>query len=163
MAAVASDVPIWFQKNEKAEPVAIGKPVHLVVADTGRIGDTHAAVKSIKDRMEVDPTTTQSSIDKLEEVTLKCRSALASGNRNLLGKCLDLAQTELAKLGVSDYGIDKLVDVARQAGALGAKLTGGGRGGCIIALAEDDMQAQKIANTLVEAGANKTWCFSLLG
>ena len=53
--------------------------------------------------------------------------------------------------------LDEYVTISRQQGALGAKLTGGGRGGCMIALAADQKTAQMIAAALADAGARRTW------
>lgn len=63
-------------------------------------------------------------------------------------------------LGVSDKYLNGLVEKARISGALGAKLTGGGLGGCMIALAGSMEQAREIAEGLMKAGANQTWYFS---
>lgn len=63
----------------------------------------------------------------------------------------------LRELGVSSQELDALVDAAVASGALGAKLTGGGQGGCIIALAEDELAAVRIDAAVREAGAVATW------
>ncbi|WFR67017.1 hypothetical protein P9139_21070 [Curtobacterium flaccumfaciens] len=70
---------------------------------------------------------------------------------------MDAAHDLLTSLGVSSEDLDGLVAAARGAGALGAKLTGGGRGGCVLALAEDDDHADRIAAALRGAGAAATW------
>jgi mevalonate kinase len=70
---------------------------------------------------------------------------------------MNQAHLLLQKLGVSDEKLDYLVDVAHVQGALGAKLTGGGRGGCMIALAANQHQAEKIAQALEKSGACQTW------
>ncbi|WP_117161617.1 mevalonate kinase [Paraliobacillus sp. X-1268] len=161
MAAASSEVPIWFEKDKEIEHVYINKPFHLVVADTGRIGDTHAAVASIKEQYKVDFTETKLSIAHLGKLTTQARTALHDGDHSLLGMLLNRAQDELSKLGVSDEGIDRLTKVARKSGALGAKLTGGGRGGCIIALAKSIKHAKEIADDLLHAGADQTWYFTV--
>jgi mevalonate kinase len=74
---------------------------------------------------------------------------------------MNLAQDELIALGVSDEGINLLVDAALEAGALGSKLTGGGRGGCVMALAKNPEHAEKLANQFIQVGASKTWNFTL--
>jgi mevalonate kinase len=161
MAAVFSDYPIWFQKGKKPESIHVGEPLFAVVADTGRFGDTHKAVASVKKAYTDDLEETRKSINHLGEITVEARKALSKGDMKMLGKLLDFAQTELVSLGVSDDGINRLVVVARKAGALGAKLTGGGRGGCILALAKSKTHAQIIANTLHAKGATNTWNFEL--
>jgi mevalonate kinase len=76
---------------------------------------------------------------------------------NLLGSKMNQAHVILQELGVSDPSLDQLVRISQESGALGAKLTGGGRGGCMIALAKNAEDAQKIAQTLNQAGARQTW------
>lgn len=161
MAAASSDLPIWFQKEEKPTSLQIGAPFYLVVADTGRIGDTRMAVESIRGKYQTNPVATQQVIDLLGEITYTAKDALLNGELELLGNALNAAQNELIKLGVSDEGIDNLVRVAREAGALGAKLTGGGRGGCIIALAKDERHANKLVQALSTAGAYQTWKYQV--
>lgn len=63
----------------------------------------------------------------------------------------------LDNLGVSDDKLNTLVSIAMDSGALGAKLTGGGRGGCMIALARNSKEANYISNKLLINGATNTW------
>ena len=163
MAAALSDVPIWFQKGKKIRNVQLGGPLFLIVADTGHFGDTRAAVLSVREKFRAYPAKTQKSVDHLGVITLEARAALSAGNLEWLGRLFDQAQAELAALGVSDDSINRLVDTAKKAGALGAKLTGGGRGGCVLALAKDLGQAKRIANTLMKDGAANTWYFRFDG
>ncbi|CQR48432.1 D-glycero-alpha-D-manno-heptose 7-phosphate kinase [Paraliobacillus sp. PM-2] len=161
MEAVSSDVPIWFEKDKAIEQVDIKHAFHLVVADTGRIGDTHAAVSSIKEKYKSITDQTRQSIKSLGHLTKEAKKALQEGNHSILGEILNRAQKELVSLGVSDAGIDHLVKIAHQAGALGAKLTGGGRGGCIIALAKHAAHAKSLAERFLHAGADQTWHFQI--
>ncbi|MFB1050214.1 mevalonate kinase [Paraliobacillus sp. JSM ZJ581] len=161
MEAVSSDVPIWFEKEKSIEEVEINQAFHLVVADTGRIGDTHAAIASIKEKYKSITAQTKQSIKLLGHLTKEAKKALQDGNPLILGDILNRAQKELVSLGVSDAGIDHLVKIAHQAGALGAKLTGGGRGGCIIALAKHAAHAKTLAERFLHAGAAQTWHFQI--
>ena len=163
MAAASSQFPIWFQKGKKPKPLQIGAPLYLVVADSGRIGDTHAAVTSVRERYLSKPARIQASLDRIGWIANDARAALSSGNMEFLGKLLNFAQDELIELGVSDPGINKLVDAARKAGALGAKLTGGGRGGCVLAIAASQAHSKALANAFLKVGARQTWHFSLEG
>ena len=161
MEAASSHFPIWFQKGERVKPLQIGRTLFIVVADTGRIGDTRRAVSIVKENYQLKPVMTKKSIRQLGSISLEAKKALITGNVDVLGRLIDLAHTELSQLGVSDKGIDKLVDVARKEGALGAKLTGGGKGGCMIALAQNLSQAKEMANALMKEGARNAWYFKL--
>lgn len=160
-AASSNDYPIWFQQGSPITSLEIGGPFYLVVADTGRIGNTRGAVESIKEMYALDPIKTEQSLNSLEENTFKAKTALISGEIHVLGKTLDVAQRELTLLGVSDPGINLLVSAAKQKGALGAKLTGGGRGGCILALAKNHQHVKELEEALLAAGAYQTWNFKV--
>lgn len=67
------------------------------------------------------------------------------------------AQDELSAIGVSDAHLDMLIDAAQRAGAIGAKITGSGLGGCIVALAPDPGSAETVSKALLAAGAQATW------
>src|SRR5699024_9204296 len=95
------------------------------------------------------------------ELTYQAKHALERKGKDILGQLLNEAQKELEALGVSDAGLNKLIQFARQEGALGAKLTGGGHGGCIIALARDEIHSRQLTEKLKKFGANAAWSFVL--
>ncbi|MCC3357145.1 mevalonate kinase [Bacillus sp. REN16] len=160
-AAVSSDFPIWFQRGKRLKQLQLARPLFMVIADTGRIGDTHSAVSIVRKNYKYKPESTKKSLKQLGYISLETKNALVNGNVNSLGSLMNRAHTELSELGVSDNGIDKLVHAARKEGALGAKLTGGGRGGCMMALAHNLTQSKEIANALMKAGARNAWYFKL--
>jgi mevalonate kinase len=160
MAAVSSSGPIWFQRGERVSPLSYGRPFYMIVADTGRIGDTRTAVENVRNRYILNPIKVQKSLDEIEKIVKEARNALISGDIKLLGNLLNRNQEELVSLGVSDDGLEELNQKARQAGALGAKLTGGGMGGCILAIAACKDEAEAIASELIKGGAAETWYFS---
>src|SRR5690625_7819646 len=77
------------------------------------------------------PKKIQRKLERIGELTFQAKHALEEAGKNFLGQMLNEAQKELESLGVSDAGLNRLIYFARQEGALGAKLTGGGNGGCI--------------------------------
>lgn len=153
---VTGNSPVFFIKGKPIEPLALRLDAYLVVADTGKTGNTLEAITDVallyQRRKDV-----RHWIDSLGELTLQARDYLADNQAVSLGSVMNQAQDYLQALGVSDERLDTLVSVARQSGALGAKLTGGGRGGCMIALARNQKEAQKIAANLEKSGARKTW------
>jgi mevalonate kinase len=88
------------------------------------------------------------------------KEAILTGDSTLLGRLLLDNHEYLKKLEVSNSMLDHLVEVAMRAGALGAKLTGGGMGGCIIAISKDMDDARKIGKELTKEGAKTVWYFS---
>lgn len=163
MAAVSSEAPIWFQKGKKTETFNISQPLYITVADTGEIGNTRTAVENVKERYNNEQLKVQRSLDSIEEISKEAKAALLNGNTALLGKLINNNQQELNSLGVSDKRLNLLVNTARNAGALGAKLTGGGLGGCMLALAKNLEEAEDISKQLVRSGAFKSWYFSTCG
>jgi mevalonate kinase len=146
MVAESSECPIWFQKGKEPVSLQARVPLHIVVADTGRVGDTHAAVAKVKKRYLLGESKVQKSLNEIEEIANAAREALLQGDIHLLGKLLNRNQEELIALGVSDDGLNLLIETARNAGALGAKLTGGGLGGCMMALAGCLEEAKAISS-----------------
>jgi mevalonate kinase len=127
---VAGDPPV-------VEPLAVGAPVPLVVAFDDAPRSTGAAVAALRARRAAAPARHEALFDEVAAVVGTGVAALAAGDLAGLGRCFDENQALLGALGVSSPVLDERVAVARRAGALGAKLTGGGTGGAIIALAPD--------------------------
>jgi mevalonate kinase len=155
--AVVAEAPLWFVKGSTPIPLPAGAPLHLVVADSGRMGDTLSAVAAVRAHLQSDPASVHVRLAHLGHLAHAARAALAGGDLERLGCALDEAQAVLADIGVSDEHLEHFIQAARQAGALGAKLTGSGRGGCILALARDPDHAQAVAAALSRAGAHSVW------
>lgn len=154
--AVASDRPIRFQDGTAAV-VPVGASCVFVVADSGHPGSTAEAVGAVRDLRSAQPERVEGLLRGLAEISEDAVGDLASGTLGDLGAQMTRAHRLLAELGVSDPVLQHLVSGALQAGALGAKLTGGGRGGCVIALARSADQAADLEESLQAAGAVRTW------
>lgn len=153
---VISEVPIRFHGGEVAH-IQVGAPLVFVLADSGHAGSTARAVGAVRASLKADPERISGLIDRLGEIAEGSLDQLAAGDREGLGAQMFEAHRHLAELGVSDVALERLVDAARAAGATGAKLTGGGRGGCVIALARDDEHGARLEHALRRAGAARTW------
>jgi mevalonate kinase len=158
--AVVATAPVWFEAG-RVEPIAVGGPLSFVIADSGVRGRTREAVAHVGARRASDPATVDAALDRLGALSADGRTALASGDVEALGAGMDEAHALLDRLGVSDPALDALVGVARRAGAAGAKLTGGGRGGCVLVLARDAEHAAALARALRTAGAPAAWTTDL--
>ena len=95
------------------------------------------------------------------ELTQQAEKAITRKDAEGLGQILSQAHLHLKEIGVSSPEADHLVETALSHGVLGAKMSGGGLGGCIIALASNLIQAQELAERLEEKGAVQTWIESL--
>ena len=152
-----SDHPIRFIKNVGFEELAMDLSAYLVIADTGVYGHTREAIQVVESKgKEALPF-----LYALGELTQQAEEAIKARDAVILGEILTKAHGNLKEIGVSSLEADALVETALQNGALGAKMSGGGLGGCIIALVADYHQAQDLAERLEEKGAVQTWIESL--
>ena len=152
-----SDQPIRFIKNVGFEELAMDLSAYLVIADTGVYGHTREAIQVVEKKgKEALPF-----LYALGELTQQAEEAIKARDAVILGEILTKAHGNLKEIGVSSLEADTLVETALQHGALGAKMSGGGLGGCIIALVADYHQAQDLAERLEEKGAVQTWIESL--
>lgn len=132
-----------------------GKPFTIVIGDTGIPAPTKESVGSVRRLRMRDQCAVENIFNEIEQITLIGRRSIESGKPELLGELMDQNHEFLQALTVSSPELDNLVETARKAGALGAKLSGGGRGGNMIALVEQP-KAQAVAGALISAGAKHT-------
>lgn len=135
---VSFDRPVVFVRGRPPEPLRIGASFHLVVADTGVAAPTGVAVGEVRRRRQTDPELDR-VFDSIGSLVDQARGAIEVGDSKLLGTCMNRNHELLQRLGVSSPDLDRLVRAAIDAGALGAKMSGGGMGGNMVALtrAED--------------------------
>ena len=152
-----SDQPIRFIKNLGFSELSMDLSAYLVIADTGVYGNTREAIQVVQSKgKDALPF-----LHALGELTQQAESAIIRKDAEKLGQILSQAHLHLKELGVSSLEADSLVERALNHGALGAKMSGGGLGGCIIALVANLAQAQELAKRLEEKGAVQTWIESL--
>lgn len=156
-ATVSSDKPLFYVKGRIGVPIEMNLDASLVIADTGKKGATKEAILAVKDELKNNNEKAEEHIKHLGELVNQTKDYLAQNDIVKLGDAFNFAQTDLATLNVSDPSLDHLIHVARDNGALGAKLTGGGRGGCMIALMQTAMGARRLASILKENGAHDIW------
>ncbi|MCT3208664.1 mevalonate kinase [Limosilactobacillus reuteri] len=156
-ATVSSDKPLFYVKGRIGVPIEMNLDASLVIADTGKKGATKEAILAVKGELKNNSEKAEGHIKHLGELVNQTKGYLAQNDIVKLGDALNFAQTDLAALNVSDPSLDHLIHVARDNGALGAKLTGGGRGGCMIALMQTAMGARRLASILKENGAHDIW------
>lgn len=152
-----SDQPIRFIKNVGFTELKMDLSAYLVIADTGVYGHTREAIQVVQSKgKDALPF-----LHALGELTQQAEDAIRQKDAEKLGQILSQAHLHLKEIGVSSPEADSLVETALSHGALGAKMSGGGLGGCIIALAANLDQAQELAKRLEEKGAVQTWIESL--
>jgi mevalonate kinase len=149
--------PVFFVKrgsNPIIRRMQVANPFTLVIGDTGQVSPTHKAVGGLRERWQADPERYEGYFDEIAVIVEQARVAVETGALPItsLGRLMDENQELLETVGVSSPELEQLIAAARDAGALGAKLSGAGMGGNMIALVSPD-SAQTVAAALQEAGA----------
>lgn len=158
--ATSASWPVRFSSGEFSR-MEINMRAWLILADSGCKGMTRVTVDALRARMDEQPDAVKNKLDELGAIANQAADDLALGRAADMGARMTRAHRILADLGVSTPQLDKLVQTACDYGALGAKLTGGGGGGCVIALADTEAAAEQVGAALREAGACGTWIMDL--
>lgn len=148
----ALDRPIWFVKGQAPEPIEVRVDGVLLLADTGVVSSTAEIVARVGELRRSEPERFTGIFDQAVATTTRMRAALAAGDAPEVGRAMDRNQELLADAGTSSSELEALIGAARSAGALGAKLTGGGGGGNAIALCSRD-RVEGVRAALSAAGA----------
>jgi mevalonate kinase len=151
---VVYEQPVYFARGQPVERLSVAEPFTLIIADTGIPSSTKVAVEHVRRAWERDPAHYDALFDQIGDITDEARRAIEGGDSDTLGELMAENHALLIELDVSSPELDELVDVARFAGAQGAKLSGAGRGGNVIALVEDEL-ATAVEEALIEAGAKR--------
>ena len=147
--------PVFFIKGRPIEPFKAGRPFTIVIGDTGIAAPTKEAVGDVRKLWEADHARWERVFDEIGEIAKKAKEKIENGEWVSLGDLMNRNHTLLQETTVSSPELNGLVDAARKAGALGAKLSGGGRGGNMIALVQPEA-AEAVACALKDAGAKQT-------
>jgi mevalonate kinase len=126
-----------------------------MIGGTGVSAPTKESVSSVRKLWLADKTHWEKVFTKIGDIVWNARQAIERGDIPELGKLMDANHALLQEMTVSCAELDDLVEAARNSGALGAKLSGGGRGGNMIALVEKE-NAPAVARALSSAGAKRT-------
>ena len=147
--------PVYFVKGQAIETFTVGNPFTVVIGDTGVSAPTKESVGDVRKLWEADKVKWESLFDKVGEIAKQARSTIETGQWKSLSRLMNQNHALLQEMTVSSPELDNLVSAAMNAGALGAKLSGGGRGGNMIALVEKE-RAPVISEALISAGAKRT-------
>lgn len=158
---VAYARPIYYvrahpgQGQAAIEVLRLVRPFTLAIADTGVPSPTALSVGEVRRAWQAEPERFEGLFAAVGRIARRARQAIESGEVEALGALMDENHERLCEMGVSSPQLDGLVQAARRAGALGAKLSGGGRGGNMIALLEPP-SAEAVLQALGAAGATRT-------
>jgi len=143
---------IWFVRGKPIERIEVKGPIEVVMGNTGIVADTAAVVAGVRERREKYPAKYDKIFKEAEELAHEARKALENFDLKKVGKLMNENHKLLQSIEVSCRELDFLVELARDHGALGAKLTGGGRGGNMVALTPGKDLQEKVARAIEREG-----------
>ncbi len=145
---------LWFQKGNPntIEYIKMKQPVEIVMGNTGLTSETKEVVDDVRKKKEENPKEFEKTFNDYESLVKESRHALESFDIKKVGELMNRNHELLKKIGVSCKELDYLVDIARKNGAIGAKLTGTGRGGYMIALTPGKELQEKVATAMQKEG-----------
>lgn len=153
---ISLEKPILFRKDREPSPINPGS-MYFIVGDTGISKKTGDIVAHVAEARNKNPEQFDRWFTQIGHIARDGALALKDGDAKRLGKLMDENQNLLQRIGVSSPELERLINAAKMRGALGAKLCGAGRGGCMVAVARDSATAENIAADLLKAGAVRSF------
>jgi len=146
--------PLWFERGRTPawEWIRVGSPLWIVIGNSGMPSRTRDEVEKVARFREAHPGLFSDLVQDATKLGREARLALESGDGKGLGAWMDQGHSMLQRVCVSNERLDEMVSFCRMQGALGAKLTGGGGGGCMLALVEDAPSGEAMVNGLEQLG-----------
>ncbi len=154
--------PVYFIKGQRIKTFRVGAAFTIVIADTGVSAPTRESVGAVQKLWQADPSRWEKVFDQVGEIVWDARQAIECGDGARLGMLMDANQALLKAMTVSSLELDRLIQTAHNSGALGAKLSGGGRGGNMIALVPRE-KAPALAEALLSVGARRAIVTTIQG
>ena len=151
---IAFEQPVYFVKNQPLELFRVARPFTIAIADTGIAAPTKVAVGDVRRAWQAHRAQYEALFDQIGAVVRSARRAIEGGAIDTLGGLMNANQVLLREIGVSLPEIEALARAALQTGARGAKLSGAGRGGNVIALVNEVTQ-DRVERALLAAGAKR--------
>ncbi len=149
---IAYQQPVYFVRGEPIQTFNVARSFSVVIGNTGIASPTKTTVGDVRKGWEIDRARYETWFDRIGAIVQQARSAIETGAIDQLGPLMDLNQALLCDLDVSSVELEHLISAARHVGASGAKLVGGGRGGNMIALV-DNQNVEAVTIALKDAGA----------
>ena len=141
----------------RGEPNVVRKmrlkePVEVVIGDTGIIANTKSLLAALGERKKSSPDRYRRLLSGAQQIAEEATVSIEAGDLEEIGRLMDRNQSLLREAEVSCPELDLLIDLCRGAGALGAKLTGSGGGGCMLALTPGKDLQEKVASAIETKG-----------
>lgn len=160
MNAVLSDSLLFF-KDGVFKEIKNNFPLHLVIVDTGKPSRTRLSVSEVAEKVKHNDENVRAHLAALGHLAEEAKTFIESGTLIDFASTLKEAQIHLKAIGVSSNELDNLVSKAYHHEAMAAKLTGGGQGGCMFALFENEENALRFVTIVSEQGYKHAWLVNL--
>lgn len=137
----------------RGEPNVVRKmhlkaPVEVVIGDTGIIANTKGLLATFGERKKSSPERYGRMLEEVRQIAEEAMASIENFDLKGIGRLMDRNQFLLKEAEISCPELDLLIDICRRAGALGAKLTGSGGGGCMLALTPGKDLQEKVASAI---------------
>lgn len=142
---------LLFQTDTGFKPLEVKTEVPLVIGNTGVERSTKVQVDKVRAIAKNYPQIMELMKKTAREIVLRAMDAFKHNDLKALGDLMNVNHALLYGIGVSDESLEWLINAAKKAGAYGAKLTGAGGGGCMIALANEG-KLQDVLDAIMRAG-----------
>jgi mevalonate kinase len=153
---ISLEKPIFFQKEKEIQYIEPAK-FYFVIGDTGIGKKTSQVVNEVANRYTENSDMYGKIFKSIGDIAVHGLDVLQSGDTQRLGELMNENQSLLSEIGVSSPELDNLINVARKNGAIGAKLCGAGKGGCMVALVNSKQEGEFVSNKLIEGGAKRSF------
>jgi mevalonate kinase len=140
------------QPKNQVDLINTKGPVEIVMGNTGLTASTTKVVDGVKERRAADPKKFDRIFSDAEKIVHESKKALEAGDLIKVGELMDQNHELLVEIGVSGEMLDRLVGIARKEGAFGAKITGTGVGGYMVALTPGRDLQERVAEAMEKAG-----------
>jgi mevalonate kinase len=142
----------YYGKSTSFKNIETKRSLSLVVASTGIKHSTSDLVAGVKRFKDTNRILFESLSKQASDICLQACTAIESGKCDKIGELMNENQIILQQIGISHHKVRDIIDICSKAGAMGAKITGAGGGGAVIALAASKQESTKIASHVKAAG-----------
>jgi mevalonate kinase len=142
----------YYSKSKSFKNIETKGSLSLVVASTGIKHSTSDLVAGVERFKDTNKILFESLAKQASDICLQACSAIESGKCDKVGELMNENQIILQQIGISHHKVHDIIDICNKAGAIGAKITGAGGGGAVIALAASREESTKIASHVKAAG-----------
>jgi len=143
----------WVKgKEQHFERINCKQPLHIVLGNSGVTANTALLDDYIAEMKAKDPAGFKSRMEAIKAQVFEMKSALEAGDLAKVGAIMTANHEILIQMGLSHEKLVYLCSLALKMGALGAKVTGGGRGGYMNALTTDEKMQAAIASAMEAEG-----------